>query len=40
MNINNWVSSEHVTFIGIALLSFIPIGHDIWRVCLSDKIRG
>ena len=31
MNIINWIKSEYVTFIGIALLSFVR------RVCPSDK---
>jgi len=31
MKINNWIKSEYVMFIGIALLSFV------WRVCPSEK---
>ena len=34
MKSNSWNKSEYVTFIGIALLSFV------WRVRPSDKIRG
>ena len=33
MNIIDWIKSEYVMFIGIALLSFV------WRVCPSDKWR-
>ena len=34
MNIINWIKSEYVTFIGIALLSFV------WRVSPSDTRRA
>ena len=39
MNIPVWIRSEYVTYIGIALLSFVPSGHDIWRVA-PPKMEG
>ena len=39
MNIPIWIRSEYVTYIGIALLSFVPSGHDIWRVA-PPKMEG